>query len=116
MTYFDHNQLDTTDGGECVITLGRVPERLTVHLTPGDPFTVVLRRKTPAGDLEDWTAPPTLEFDGGPNWVSTITGADASWAVPEAQVDATILACTSRVVRLTLAGVVWAKGLLAVTE
>lgn len=101
-------------GDELVIILGRTPERLLVHLTASDPFTCVLRRRDSAGQLTDWTTTPVLEFDGGPEWPATLAGADATWSIPDAQVDAAIADCVTRRVRLTLGGIVWASGHIVV--
>lgn len=98
------------------VVLGRTTLPLQVRLTPGDPFTVVLVRfdappGTPGRLPLNWDTAPVLEFPEAqvPDWVSTISGNEATWSVPEEDVD-TLIATRAKRAVLTVGGIVWATG------
>lgn len=94
------------------IELGRKVQSLTVDLVDGDPFALVLRRfDKKTRQPVDWQSAPTLDFPeaGVDAWVSTISGNEATFAVPQAEVHALVLTKKKRSV-LSVGGVTWAIG------
>lgn len=86
------------------IVLGNVPDRLTLNLSPGSPFTGSIRR----ADNTNWPAGTAIELRiGTAVWPATITSADATWDRTATAVDAVI---GERKATLWLNGTLWATG------
>lgn len=75
------------------IVLGALPKPLEVQLVHGDGASLVATLTDEAGAELAWSSAPTLEFSGAARTVvashtASIAGADATWSLGRAQVDA----------------------------
>lgn len=78
-------------------------------LSPDSPFTSVLVR-TDANDVaENWPTTPVLTFSDGTTWTAVTTTNEAAFSASSSAVNA-ILALADISVKLTVGGVLWARG------
>ena len=93
------------------VALGRVPDRLVVHLVASDPFGASMTYAV-AGVPTAWPAAPVLTVSGV-DWPATLSGDSmtATWEV-SAELVTAAMAGTGRA-SLTLGGTVLASGVIS---
>lgn len=99
-----------------IVIGGPGPKALAVHVRPGHHVATVLRRfdkppEDPSRLPVDWEDEVRVRFPdaGVPDWVATINGNAATFAVPSSAVDALIATNRHRAV-IDIGGVNWGAG------